>query len=83
MYRICVQTFMWCTGGTLLRGDTGVLETFCHIIYVVLDKKVTTMLYICVLFTNNPISGNLHTLHSVKVFKQFGGIVEKKIIGTR
>ena len=36
---------------------------YYRLIIVLLDQSVTTTLYICVLFMNNPIRGNLHTLH--------------------
>ena len=48
---------------TPLRKDTGVFESYGRFIIVSLDKSVTITLYICVLFINNPIRGNFHTLH--------------------
>ena len=38
-------------------------KSFGRFIIVLLDLSVTIALYICVLFMNNPIRGNIHMLH--------------------
>ena len=51
------------TESTPQRKDTGVFEIYGRFIIVLLDQSVTITIYICVLFINNPMRGNLHTLH--------------------
>ena len=48
---------------TPLGKDTGLYESLGCFIIALLDKSVTTTLYICVLFINNPIRESLYTLH--------------------
>ena len=58
-----VLSVFFLADSTPLRMDTGVFESFGRFTIVLLDQSVTITLYTCVLFINNPIRGNIHTLH--------------------